>query len=72
MRQHLTSQGGGLAEDAAPFDLQFPGPEHLPFDHDDVRVYVDNLFTDGLLIPDRQCLPQAGRRILDGGRGGQL
>jgi hypothetical protein len=23
----------------------------LPFDHDDVRVYIDNLFTDGLLHP---------------------
>ena len=49
----LTSQGSGLAEDAVPYELQFPGPELLPFDHDDVRVYVDNLFTDGLLVPTR-------------------
>ena len=48
-----------LAEETAPYDLQFPGPVHLPFDHDDVRVYVDNLFTDGLLIPDWQRLPRA-------------
>jgi len=33
------------------YDLQFSGPKYLPFDHDDVRVYVDNLFTDGLLTP---------------------
>jgi hypothetical protein len=51
VRRHLTAQGGELAEDGVPYDLQFAGPEHLPFDHDDVRVYVDNLFTDGLLVP---------------------
>ena len=51
MRQRLASPGVELAEEAAPYDLQFPGPAHLPFDHDDVRVYVDNLFTDGLLAP---------------------
>ena len=47
----LASPAGGLAEEAEPYDLQFCGPAHLPFDHDDVRVYVDNLFTDGLLAP---------------------
>ena len=51
LRQHLSVQGSGLAEETEPYDLQFPGPVHLPFDHDDVRVYVDNLFTDGLLVP---------------------
>ena len=30
--------GDGLARDAAPYDLKFPGPVDLPFDHDDVRV----------------------------------
>lgn len=28
-----------------------PGPLELPFDHDDVRVYIDNLFAEGLLAP---------------------
>jgi hypothetical protein len=28
-----------------------PGPELLPFDHDDIRVYIDNLFAEGLLEP---------------------
>ncbi len=28
-------------------------PSDLPFDHDDVRVYVDNLFIEGLLRPVR-------------------
>ena len=51
VRQRLASPASGLREEAEPYDLQFSGPEDLPFDHDDVRVYVDNLFTDGLLAP---------------------
>lgn len=51
VQDHLGSQAGGLREEPDPYDLQFSGPKHLPFDHDDVRVYVDNLFTDGLLTP---------------------
>ena len=31
--------------------LKYPGPLVLPFGHDDVRVYIDNLFEDGLLSP---------------------
>lgn len=27
------------------------GPRSLPFAHDDIRVYIDNYFTDGLLQP---------------------
>jgi PglZ domain len=34
-----------------PYDLRQPGPADLPFEHEDVRVYMDNLFTDGLLTP---------------------
>jgi PglZ domain len=50
--QHRSdSQEGGLREEPEPYDLKFSGPKHLRFDHDDVRVYVDNLFTDGLLTP---------------------
>ena len=51
VRQRLASPASALREEAAPYDLQFSGPVDLPFDHDDVRVYVDNLFTDGLLAP---------------------
>jgi hypothetical protein len=31
--------------------LKYPGLPVLPFGHDDVRVYIDNLFEDGLLTP---------------------
>lgn len=36
---------------AEPCSLKFPGIVALPFDHDDIRVYVDTLFTDGILRP---------------------
>ena len=29
----------------------YSGPSLLPFDHEDIRVYVDNLFAEGLLRP---------------------
>lgn len=40
-----------LARHANQPRLQYTGPSELPFDHEDVRVYVDNLFTEGLLTP---------------------
>ncbi|UKL13964.1 BREX-3 system phosphatase PglZ [Dissulfurimicrobium hydrothermale] len=38
-------------EDTPGYGLEFSGPTDLPFDHDDVRVYLDNLFFDGILQP---------------------
>ncbi|MHB8101015.1 MAG: BREX-3 system phosphatase PglZ [Methanosarcina sp.] len=32
-------------------DFKYPGPEDLPFDHHDIRVYIDNLFVEGKLTP---------------------
>lgn len=31
--------------------LAFTGPELLPFDHDDIKVYIDNLFLERKLTP---------------------
>lgn len=31
--------------------LEFAGPEILPFDHDDIKVYIDNLFLERKLTP---------------------
>ena len=39
----------------AAYDLKYPGPLQVPFGHDDVRVYVDNLFAEGLLRPIRHA-----------------
>ncbi len=38
-----------VREDEKPYGLSIEGPVELPFDHHDVRVYVDNLFVEGLL-----------------------
>jgi hypothetical protein len=31
--------------------LQIPGPLDIPFEHDDIRVYIDSLFLEGMLKP---------------------
>ncbi len=33
------------------YGLKYPGPDHLPFDHQDIKVYIDNLFLEGKLTP---------------------
>jgi len=43
--------GYSVHEEARRYDFEFAGPVFLPFDHDDVRVYVDNLFLEGMLRP---------------------
>ena len=40
-----------VCEDHTQYGLKIPGPTYLPFDHQDVRVYVDNLFLEGILKP---------------------
>ena len=42
----------------------FSGPAELPFDHPDVRVYVDNLFLEGALRP---AAHRRGREIAEPG-----
>lgn len=37
--------------DASSYRFEFEGPALLPFDHQDVRVCIDNLFLEGLLQP---------------------
>ena len=44
-------QGLRVSEIENRYGLEFPGPSDLPFDHDDVRIYVDNLFLEGFLQP---------------------
>ncbi len=40
-----------LKEIPQNYTLSIPGPELLPFGHNDVRIYIDNLFVEGLLTP---------------------
>ena len=38
-----------ISDKREAYGLEFSGPSDLPFDHDDIRVYIDNLFLEGLL-----------------------
>ena len=40
-----------VREERKPYGLAIEGPIDLPFTHHDVRVYIDNLFVEGLLRP---------------------
>jgi hypothetical protein len=50
-----TSQSDALAvrtrEGEHPYGLKYPGSDRLPFDHQDIKVYIDNLFLEGKLTP---------------------
>ena len=47
----------GVCESEEAYGLGYSGPPDLPFDHDDIRVYIDNLFLEGLLqaVPHDQA-----------------
>jgi len=45
------SKADQLREDSPEYGLKFPGPDVLPFDHQDIKVYIDNLFVEGKLSP---------------------
>lgn len=45
------ADGGQVREEAPGYNLKYPGPEALPFDHQDIKVYIDNLFLEGKLTP---------------------
>lgn len=40
-----------VKEDSEAYVLKVQGPVALPFDHQDIRVYIDNLFVEGKLSP---------------------
>lgn len=40
-----------VKEDFPEYRLKYPGTDILPFDHQDIKVYVDNLFIEGKLEP---------------------
>lgn len=45
----MAAGADAVREPAEAYGLEFPGPSEIPFDHDDVRVYIDNLFLEGVL-----------------------
>lgn len=40
-----------IREDSSEYGLKYPGPASLPFDHQDIKVYIDNLFLERKLTP---------------------
>lgn len=44
-------QANQVKEDSSAYGLKLEGPVRLPFDHQDIRVYIDNLFVEGKLTP---------------------
>lgn len=49
----LSSLGSAnqVREDSPEYGLKYPGPDRLPFDHQDIKGYIDNLFLEGKLTP---------------------
>ena len=44
-------QANHFKENLSAYKLKLEGPVRLPFDHQDIRVYIDNLFVEGKLKP---------------------
>jgi len=59
----LKQQSGNDLVNEKSYDFEFSGPSLLPFSHDDVKVYIDNLFVEGFLQPVThskfECLPDS-------------
>lgn len=45
------NQANQVKEDYEAYGLKAQGPVALPFDHQDIRIYIDNLFVEGKLTP---------------------
>lgn len=55
------ARSGAVREPVRGYGMEFPGPAEIPFDHHDVRVYIDNLFLEGVLQPVSH--PQADKLV---------
>ena len=51
LKRKLSAEANEVAEPEETYALRHHGPTDLHFDHDDVRVYIDNLFVEGFLVP---------------------
>ncbi|MFA0822725.1 MAG: BREX-3 system phosphatase PglZ [Methanomethylovorans sp.] len=40
-----------IIKETSAYNMKYTGPITLPFNHEDIRVYVDNLFVEGKLTP---------------------
>lgn len=46
-----SEKGDQTREHSRKKGLLYPGPDHVPFGHQDIKVYIDNLFVEGKLAP---------------------
>lgn len=51
VQSELQAKGPVVEERKTRYGMKISGPAELPFEHDDVRVYLDTLFNEGLLQP---------------------
>ena len=60
-------KAGKVKEMSPEYGLRYSGPDLLPFDHQDIRIYIDNLFIEGKLSPvdvsDVKVEPESWFRI---------
>ena len=40
-----------IGEGRREYKLEYEGPDLLPFDRQNIRIYIDNLFVEGMLVP---------------------
>ena len=57
VKQAIDAKGSSLPGAIAMYASLVSGPDDIPFGHDDVKVYIDNLFQEGLLTPVDQFRP---------------
>lgn len=51
LRRKAESEGLAVKEPVATYETRYSGPKELPFDGAQMRVYVDNMFLEGMLKP---------------------
>ncbi len=59
-----------LREEGVEYGLAYSGPDHLPFDHNDIHIYIDNLFIEGKLVP--VCIQEATAHVEPWMRSGMI
>ena len=74
MERSISHKEGEVAEPTPISGLKHPGPVDIPFGHDDVKVYIDNLFQEGQLTPvaafQADDMPEPWMRVGASGEGG--
>ena len=45
------SKAERIGEGQREHKLKYEGPDLLPFDHQNIKIYIDNLFVEGILVP---------------------